>query len=79
MQIRAAGIVRWCNGNIPEFESGVTGSNPVLISMINGLYRIVVIMSVCATEEQGSNPVVPRMTMPAYSLTDKNTALRTQR
>ena len=61
-------------GNISEFESDVLSSN--LSPVANGGCSLSGKASDCASEEQGSNPAAHPMM--AYSLTDKNTVLRTQ-
>ena len=62
-------------GNIREFESRVTGSIPVPVA--DGGCSLSGKVFDCESKEQGSNPAAHPIK--AYSLTDKNTALRTQR
>jgi hypothetical protein len=62
-------------GNMQEFESRVTGSIPVPVT--NGGCSLSGKASHCECEEQGSIPGDNQKV--AYSSTDKNTALRTQR
>ena len=69
-------MVQWFS--ISEFDSEDVGSNPAPIANVG--FRLIGKASVCATEDQGSNPKVNQVRNElAYSSTDENTSLRMKR